>query len=463
MADGIRDLESYRRAQLDREMTHGPAPYDPWPDAYNRINKGAEWLAEQFPQMDKGGLYMDDTGQIINPDYANLEKATNLLGMAINPFARGAAGTVGMLGGASSRLANEKVFEKARQLRESGLSPQQIWASTRMEQPIVTNPLDPEFKFEFSDQGARLKNMGLMDYLKSKLPNQPQATLKDVLEHPTLFEHYPDLANLPVKRNFNLSNPNAQGYYAQGYRGEPEHMAINYRPKGNMLQTTLHEGQHWIQNREGFSPGISPDRIQAIAFEKLRAKQNSMEFLKATAHNLDKGADPDELFHDGDIYALLPREEIDKRIADSKDQLDRWTRIYNNPHRFYEATLGETEARHFPHRGRMLSEDALRISNPFGNVDRGRYELSDLTNAEDPNTWLKSTLHDRLPIGKIPTDEAPSGGSTAMDKLNRAIPWMFGAGEAAQLRGSTPQGEAQENPLGDMAIHKSGIVPLLQR
>jgi hypothetical protein len=462
MADGIRDLEAYRRAQLDREMTHGPAPYDPWPDAYKSVNRGAEWVAEQLPKMDTGERYMDDTGRIINPDYENLEKATNVMGMAIDPFAKGSAGVAGMLGGASSRLAVPRAFEQAKQLREAGFSPQQIWAKTRMDQPMIVNPLDPELKFEFSDQGARLKNMGFMDYLKSKLPNQPQATLKDVLEHPTLFEHYPDLANLPVKRNFQLFDPYARGYYAKSWGNNPEHMAINYRPNGDMLQTTLHEGQHWVQNREGFSPGISPDRVKATAFEKLRDKQNTLDFLKDTAHNLDKGADPDELFHDGDMYALLPREEIDRRIAQNKDHLDRWTRIYNNPHKFYEATLGETEARYFPDRGMKYSEEAIRLMNPTVGK-RGRYELSDLTNAEDPNTWLKSTLHDRLPVGKIPTDEAPSGFSTAMDKVNRAIPWMFGAGEAAQLRGSTPQGEVQDNPLGDMRIHNSGIAPLLQR
>jgi len=82
--------------------------------------------------------------------------------------------------------------------------------------------------------------------------------LSDVLHHPTLYQRYPDLANMPLIYYFsedkNLQVGGESYYFSENKRGG---YILIYGSKmaGDSLSILLHETQHAIQRIEGFARG----------------------------------------------------------------------------------------------------------------------------------------------------------------------------------------------------------------
>lgn len=91
--------------------------------------------------------------------------------------------------------------------------------------------------------------------------------LGDVLEHPLLFENYPEAAGWPMKIGSDNS-PNAPGgswnprtneiYINLAKNDMPPPVPGAPGPSSQGLSTTLHEVMHGIQGAEGFTPGGAP-------------------------------------------------------------------------------------------------------------------------------------------------------------------------------------------------------------
>ncbi|NBW23160.1 MAG: hypothetical protein EBR82_85975, partial [Caulobacteraceae bacterium] len=89
--------------------------------------------------------------------------------------------------------------------------------------------------------------------------------LSYILDHPALFEAYPEIAWIPVSFNASDIDIDSVGLY------DPIQniIALNPATISNELQnprktlsTILHEVQHWIQSKEGFSTGASPQAFR---------------------------------------------------------------------------------------------------------------------------------------------------------------------------------------------------------
>jgi hypothetical protein len=109
-------------------------------------------------------------------------------------------------------------------------------------------PEDMTFMQEFSDEGARLRD-GWRD--------KENPTLGDVMDHGLLYEHYPEVANLPV----NLSDL-GRGHFGS-YGGQSSDNPLGDMELNNLigdedaLETLIHESQHFIQGIEGWAGGGS--------------------------------------------------------------------------------------------------------------------------------------------------------------------------------------------------------------
>ncbi len=83
--------------------------------------------------------------------------------------------------------------------------------------------------------------------------------LGEVLDFPELYAAYPELRQMPVlwmDDKFNL-----RGSYApEGERSVRKISVRANRSQGGILSTLLHEVQHWIQDKEGFSYGAMPEQ-----------------------------------------------------------------------------------------------------------------------------------------------------------------------------------------------------------
>lgn len=186
---------------------------------------------------------------------------------------------------ASERLGRTQTFEKATQLKMEGRTSSDIWAATGwFEGP------DGAWRFEISDRDAttnlqameevawfqqELNNvtrqqadgligsaeavrktafyMDRMDQINSHFDSAAPGTLPAFLNHPTLFEAYPELESMRV-----IVDPNAP--YPEVTTNTPRIIIPeSYLEDSDLLRETLiHETQHLVQRLEGFAKGLSP-------------------------------------------------------------------------------------------------------------------------------------------------------------------------------------------------------------
>jgi hypothetical protein len=134
-------------------------------------------------------------------------------------------------------VRNAEAMEKA------GATAQDIW-----EQLALFRGLDNKWRYWIPDTGAALRPVVANP--------STQLTLSNVLDHPELYKHYPDLKNLQVRLLPDDSPENA--HYYTGDRTTLPY--ISYKPNAidsDPLSAVLHEVQHVVAGREGYPRGTS--------------------------------------------------------------------------------------------------------------------------------------------------------------------------------------------------------------
>ena len=108
-----------------------------------------------------------------------------------------------------------------------------------------------DLRFEISDDQARLN-------LTASIPGTA-TTASKILDHPLLYQAYPDLANVKV----NISdNPNASSIGR--YSPQTDTIDINTNDPEEIRSILLHELQHAVQRREDFAKGGMPDTARLM-------------------------------------------------------------------------------------------------------------------------------------------------------------------------------------------------------
>lgn len=151
---------------------------------------------------------------------------------------------------------------------------------------------DGKFRFQISDKAAKLKpDLQKKPLVEIIQPNK-NIPLEDLLEHDELFKQYPELGGGRVKVT-KTSNPANYGSFLAEFdkKGNFKGATIELnagsradpRPNEQVLSTLLHEIQHWVQTKEGFTSGSSTgqfDRLRdTVLPEKTRKLQNDMQAL----------------------------------------------------------------------------------------------------------------------------------------------------------------------------------------
>ncbi len=206
---------------------------------------------------------------------------------------------------------------RAEQMERAKASPEEIWQQTG----TFRSP-DGQWRQEISDDPAKLT-----EALNPK-------NLQEFLSHPAAFKAYPDLAQIEVTLR------NSSGKYGSYYSPtefRPEEIVIG---PGNRRSTALHEIQHAIQEREGFSKGGQPFSTTDtsdfqkvfILSEKFNEKMDRYRELRRRLPleqrpNIGKSInwqrrefDIDELIDD--IEYSVPDPKIRKEMLDIINELD---------------------------------------------------------------------------------------------------------------------------------------------
>lgn len=162
---------------------------------------------------------------------------------------------LGVFGGRSAKTADLGALEVAMQAAEHGVDMNKIRRSTGW---FISD--DGKWRFEIGDQSASFVGD----------PYDFTGKMKDYLNHPDLYESYPDIGEMLVNVKPQYAIDRSTGNRIQGLYDKPDATtqesltSFTGKPSGsfddpdNIMSTMLHEIQHAIQGREGFTPGTNP-------------------------------------------------------------------------------------------------------------------------------------------------------------------------------------------------------------
>lgn len=235
--------------------------------------------------------------------------------------------------------------------------------------------------FEISDQFSSL-NPSAVERLTQLFGGGGK--LKEILNHPSLYRDYPEIANLDVKTLGLFSDPGTRAAYGNGTVYLPRTKETASPEALKQLQSSLlHEVQHAIQELDKMPRGASPTNFlpENIA-QSMKAANNSEDLAKKTLYDhitakyngaIDWG---DVLFKtkkftqtvegDKDTLALLNQYEYAKKLRSKLS--DKMSAAQET----YERVAGEAQARAVQKRFENPSE----YERPFTeSYDKGLLDL----------------------------------------------------------------------------------------
>jgi len=239
-------------------------------DIYNAITLGPKLMQKVY------------NGEI-DPDSPEAIAAVNQVAMTFGmgglvtaPMREGA----GMFGGQLGALrvpGMRGVFTKAEKDLADGKDPMEVYRN----HGVFEGP-EGHLRFEIPDEAAKLNTNALTkvaSHTEKEEPNswtmaftntgeplygsKPGTTVGDVLDHPELFKHYPDLKDIPfVEYPLVEGEKMPLGAHWRKVPGQHDEMLfLAPQSKEAVLSTLLHELQHSVQVREGFASGGYPGQF----------------------------------------------------------------------------------------------------------------------------------------------------------------------------------------------------------
>ena len=242
------------------------------PNIFKRIYNEIKYLWHQFRGYKNQNQFIDD----LYYKWTQAYNSNSKLNEASNYSIAGKEGMTNAIKADTRNLALERNYNKAQQMQKSGIDNETIRQNTGWFQDR-----NGDWKFEFSDKDMSLKNI--------KLEKDKTYKLGDILEHDTLFDIYPELANYNVKFT-DLNKPNGV------YNIFDKDIKINNNQlnkkqyKSSIEGTLIHEIQHAIQDIENFEGGKSSKGSKLAYYESLgeiEASDTKARFLQEKHNNID--------------------------------------------------------------------------------------------------------------------------------------------------------------------------------
>lgn len=370
----------------------------PVSQAFNRdLERNFSAVAEALAVPGKAvrGEYNDRTlysdGSISPVSEALIGDAAKLAGLAATggmPMPR-PVGSLGMFGGVRARTANMESLARAQQMYDQGFPQADVMQNTGW-----FKGQDGQWRFEIPD------NTSTVDHTQAALGGAPDraAPLPNVLKHSALYEAYPDLANINVAARLDAGG--MEGHYALprtvGNR-LLEGIGAQAPTRNDLRSVLLHEVQHAIQQREGFSSGASPEMFQQQGDADLALKaiswRNEIAAKKAQNPNLSDRQLEQQVIDDyvemGAPDWIPPPEARQVALdydTNPTEQLQQVVDLYfpggrvspDTPRNMYERSAGEVEARNVQSRMNLTPEQR-KMRVPWETQDTP-YEIQILRN-----------------------------------------------------------------------------------
>lgn len=192
---------------------------------------------------------------------------------------------MGTFAGINAKTADLAKLATAKELAAKGADNEAVRQATGW-----FKGMDDKWRFEIPDNAAEFKtkiskskgfNTGFGDW---RGPSGTRGDLGQALTHEELFAAYPDLASLYIDTPFGVTaqkSPSGQYYQKQTFF--PEKIEVNSKlmsDKQKSMEALLHEVEHAVQAREGFTPGGS---IRGMSMKDYRNLAGEIEARDVSA------------------------------------------------------------------------------------------------------------------------------------------------------------------------------------
>ena len=300
-------------------------------------------------------------------------------------------------GGVNAKTADKVALARAERMAKEGASREEIWDTTGWFKGV-----DGKWRFEIDDSGASIRRDTIDKHMQLKPGNGFRKPLGEVMDHPALYEAYPDLPSRPV--DIAKLSKGAVGEYDRA-----KDMAGMMAADPSIIRTgMLHEvGGHSVQAREGFASGGTAENAWGVREQPL------LDEVRAQKKAVLGGRDP---------YAIQNQIAGGYRVAQQDlDALAKWRELTDAEDEILAGTLsgpeayrrlaGEAEARN------VQTRDAMRM--------RG----------EKPGRpWETQDVPDDQQIVRFGGGRAESVGSDGPDS-----PIPFGGGDTVKPVNAPPR------------------------
>lgn len=299
-----------------------------------------------------------------NPQYSNLMQpeeamplATNMMGGGVvaSKLAPAPAGSLGMFIGKTAKNWNAAAEAKALKMEKAGANPQAIWQETG-----TWKGPDKQWRQEIPDSAARInesKPISANEWIENDIPNVPGTNPVGKVfdsKHGGALLYHPELPNaytpLDIATNANIVGSNSLLRSERGFF-DPESKNISIfggSSADEAKSTMLHELQHAIQTKEGWSKGGNP---ASIAQDQARAKAR-VGFLNS---ELSQAAKDLDRFKNGTPEYAAARETYDSAM---REKLNISPSLFqSDSYDGYRLLAGEAEARATQARRNMTAEE----------------------------------------------------------------------------------------------------------
>lgn len=153
---------------------------------------------------------------------------------------------------AASRAGEDRrvAIAEAESLFEQGFKNKEVYGRTG-----VFRGADGKLRFEIDDRAATVMDVPM---------SGTTMRLEDYLDHPELYELYPSMRGMPV----DFKRPDDMRGVFGSFSPSNQRISLAMNDPDRMRSTLLHEAQHAVQDREGFSGGSST----ANEYSKMQAR-----------------------------------------------------------------------------------------------------------------------------------------------------------------------------------------------
>ncbi|NBW23541.1 MAG: hypothetical protein EBR82_87925, partial [Caulobacteraceae bacterium] len=237
----------------------------------------------------------------------------------------------------------------------------------------IVNPYDGKLRWEIPDNEAKFinrdnRNIWVKD--RRDINTVQGAKIEDVLDHPQLFEAYPELKGTRVSvSTVALGSDAVVGYYDKNPTSTRPHFSVTAKNLTNAMSGLLHEIQHWIQDKEGFSRGTSPQAFSSAPeiYRKWLGRRELMDLSKelgvSPIEAVERYRDLDE-YEERKLDAELWRQDPEMMSDETINKNLKYFRNRGKTDMFtaYERTAGEIESRDVQSRMKMTPEQRKAIA-----------------------------------------------------------------------------------------------------